>query len=82
VAVPSLPQGFEALRDWLKGLETRVGLLEEPKQPGRVYSCTKAQLPAAASFVGCVARVTDVGINILVHSDGSNWKREDTGATV
>lgn len=65
---------------WLEELEGRVGNLEAPQQPGRVFACTTANMPDPAEFIGCVLRNTT--INILAHSDGVNWKREDTGATI
>jgi hypothetical protein len=66
------------LADYLQGLDDRLWSLEAPQQPGRLYACTKADLPSAAGFVNCVARATD--LDILVVSNGSNWIRQDTGA--
>lgn len=78
--IPTLPQGFEPLARALADLDQRIGNLEQPGQPGSVYACLKAQLPAAASFVNGVARVTDT--NILVASDGVNWINQHTGSAV
>lgn len=80
MTVPVLPQGLEGLRGYLTGLEGRISRLEQPLEPGPVYSCVKAKLPAAASFIQCVALVTDT--NILVASDGVHWIRQDTGAPI
>lgn len=69
-----------ALADYLQGLEDRLWLAEQPQQPRAAYACLKAQLPAAAAFLNCVAYVTDTAI--LVASDGTVWRRQDTGAAI
>jgi len=53
-------------------------VLEGGMSPQPVFTCTKALLPAAETFINCVVRVAD--LNILAVSDGSNWIRQDTGA--
>lgn len=68
------------LAAWLNTLESRIGVLESPQSPTLVFACLKANLPAAATYFNCVARVTDT--NILVASDGANWIRQDTGAPI
>jgi hypothetical protein len=65
---------------WLEQLEIRLGALETAQSPMPVYACTQAQLPAAAAYLNCVVRVSD--LNILAASDGTNWRRQDTGAAI
>lgn len=67
-----------ALQMWLEQAEQRLAQLETPQGPTPVYACTKANLPTAASFINCIVRITD--LDILAHSNGVNWLREDTGA--
>lgn len=45
---------------------------------------TVATVPAAASYTGAMIYVSDgaAGSPILAFSDGTNWKRSDTGATI
>jgi hypothetical protein len=65
---------------YLDELEGRVLELESPNSPRPAYPCLKADLPAAASYINCVAYVTDT--KILVASDGTVWRRQDTGAPI
>ena len=65
---------------FLQGLEDRVALLENPTDPVPVPAFTTALMPSAAAYIGRVIRNTT--LNILAHSDGTNWKREDTGASI
>ena len=49
----------------------------------RMESFLVAALPAAASYTNCFCIVSDAATNAIpVWSDGTNWKRFDTGATV
>lgn len=66
------------LQEWLEQTEQRLASLENPASPAPVYACSKANLPAAARFINCVVRITD--LNILGVSDGVSWIRQDTGA--
>jgi hypothetical protein len=77
--VPVL-QGQPGLAAFLTDINRRVSELENPQGPHPVYACLKAKLPSAATYRGCVIRVTDS--NILVHSDGTNWISERTGSAV
>lgn len=53
------------------------------KTPVQLPSYTVATLPAAASYAGCIVYVSNAATNpISCVSDGTNWKRQDTGATV
>lgn len=65
---------------YLEELEGRIAELEDPKSPRAPYACAEADLPAAATYINCVAYVTDT--KILVASDGTDWRRQDTGAAI
>ena len=54
-----------------------VGLVQVP-------TYTVAGAPSAASIAGTLIYVSDgaAGNPILAFSDGTNWKRSDTGATI
>jgi len=54
-----------------------VGLVQVP-------TYTVATAPSAASIAGSLIYVTDgaAGSPILAFSDGTDWKRSDTGATI
>lgn len=68
------------LRAYLNELEARIATLEAPDSPKPVFACTTANQPDPAVYVGCVLR--NLTLNILAHSDGASWRREDTGATI
>lgn len=54
-----------------------VGLVQLP-------TYTVAAAPSAAGIAGSIAYVSDgaAGDPILAFSDGTDWKRSDTGATI
>ena len=54
-----------------------VGLVQVP-------TYTVATAPSAAGIAGTIAYVSDgaAGSAILAFSDGTDWKRSDTGATI
>ena len=55
----------------------------QPSGPVRLKNYTVATLPAAASYTYGIVWVSDAATNaIACVSDGTNWKRLDTGATV
>lgn len=68
------------IRAYLNELEERIATLEAPDSPKPVFACTTANMPDPAVYIGCVIRNTT--LNILAHSDGVAWRREDTGATI
>lgn len=75
------PAGLEpTLAVFLEELEGRLANLEAPQQPGRVYACTTTNMPSPGPFINCVLRNTT--LNILAVSDGTNWRRQDTGAII
>ena len=69
-----------ALNAWGAQIEERLRQIETPQGPTLVWGCTAAALPSAATYVGRVARVTD--LKVLAVSDGANWIRQDTGAAI
>ena len=66
--------------EYLNDLEVRLSILELPLGPRPVFSSTTALMPAASAYINGVLRNTT--LNILAHSDGANWIREDTGAII
>lgn len=65
---------------YIDALEARIAELENPASPRKVFASTTANMPAAAAYYQCV--LLNTTLNILAHSDGTNWKREDTGASI
>lgn len=69
-----------ALAEYLEGLEARIAELESPNSPKKLFACTTTNLPTAADFYQCT--LLNTTLNIMAHSDGTNWRREDTGAVI
>lgn len=61
-------------------LEREFDALENPAYPRPVFTCTTAEMPSAALYPNCVLRNST--LNILAVSDGTNWRRQDTGAAI
>jgi hypothetical protein len=74
---PDIPAAFHAV---LKSIHDAIRELETPGAPKPVFAVVQAKLPPAASYARCVALVSD--LNVLAHSDGAHWIREDTGAVI
>jgi hypothetical protein len=51
-----------------------------PGAPTPLFAAPQAGLPPAAEHPQTLALVSD--LNILAHSDGVHWIRQDTGAVV
>ncbi|WP_374576117.1 hypothetical protein [Phenylobacterium sp.] len=68
----------------LEGLKLELEReFDRPRAPGAptpIFSSATDGLPAAASYPGCLVRLSD--LNILAVSDGSSWIRQDTGAAI
>lgn len=76
-----VPVGIDPqLAQFLGELEERVGELENPGSPVLVPAYATAGMPDATKYLNRVIRNTT--LNILAHSDGTNWRREDTGAII
>lgn len=59
--------------------------IDNPQRPTRlVVYADAASLPPAADWTDCIVRVADVGSSTqgLAYSDGTNWRRVDTNATL
>ena len=74
---PDLPQ---AVRATLKSFHDALAALMQPGAPTPVFAVAQAGLPPAAEHPQTLVLVTD--LNILAHSDGANWIRQDTGAVI
>ena len=74
---PGLPAAFQAV---LTSMQDAIRALQTPAAPQPVFAVAQAKLPPAASYPWCVALVSD--LDILAHSDGTHWRREDTGAVI
>lgn len=70
------------LRNYLTGLESQLGRISTPVGFLPAYVTTSAQLTAAnaAENATCWAIVSD--LKTLAWSDGTHWKRMDTGAVI
>ena len=74
---PGLP---EAVRATLKSFHDALSALMQPGAPTPVFAVAQAGLPPAADHPKTLVLVTD--LNILAHSDGAHWIRQDTGAVI
>lgn len=74
----------QAGRGSLADTEKVLQELVAPTAPTRLARFAVAALPAASGWTGHIVYCTNGagGSPILAFSDGSNWKRSDTGATV
>ncbi len=74
---PGVPEGLRAV---LASFYDALLELQAPDAPRPVFATAQARLPPAAAYPNCVALVRD--LNILAHSDGVHWIRQDTGAVI
>jgi hypothetical protein len=74
---PGVPEGLRAV---LTSFYDALVELQAPDAPRPVCAVAQAKLPPAQAFPYCVALVSD--LNILAHSDGVHWIRQDTGAVI
>lgn len=78
--IPVGPQIPAALHAVLTSMQDAIRGLQTPGAPQPVFAVAQAGLPPAASFADCMVLVSD--LDILAHSDGTHWRREDTGAVI
>lgn len=78
--MPPGPGAPESVRGVLKSFYETLIALQAPAEPTPVLALTAAKLPPAASYPMTVVLVSD--LNILAHSDGVHWIRQDTGAVI
>ena len=74
---PDIPAAFHAI---LKSIHDAIRDLQTPAEPKPVFAVAQAKLPPASAYRQCVVLVSD--LNVLAHSDGTHWIREDTGAVI
>ena len=74
---PGVP---EAVRAILKSFHDTLLALTTPAAPTPLFAIAQAGLPPAAAWPQSLVLVTD--LNILAHSDGAHWIRQDTGAVI
>jgi hypothetical protein len=74
---PGVP---EALRAVLKSFHDAISALLAPGAPTPVFAVAQAALPPAKDHPRTLVLVSD--LNILAHSDGAHWIRQDTGAVI
>ena len=74
---PGIPDAFHAV---LKSFHDAIRDLQTPAEPKPAFAVAQAKLPPAATYPRSFVLVTD--LNILAHSDGTHWIREDTGAVI
>lgn len=74
---PGAPEGLRAI---LKSFHDALLGLIAPGAPTPLFAATAAALPAASEHPRTLVLVTD--LNILAHSDGVHWIRQDTGAVI
>ena len=77
VPVGQIPADLAA---YLMELDARLSLIENPQEPVPIPSYATADMPSAAIFIG--RTIINTTLNILAHSDGTDWRREDTGAVI
>jgi hypothetical protein len=77
---PVGPQVPEPLRALLKSFHDALLALSTPAAPTPLFAVSQAGLPPAAAHPQSLVLVTD--LNILAHSDGAHWIRQDTGAVI
>lgn len=78
---PVGPEVPAALAPLLTSMRDAIMELLAPTQPRLAFRSTVAGLPRPASdWEGCVADVTDLAT--LAKSDGTDWRRIDTGAPI
>jgi hypothetical protein len=78
--VPVGPGAPETVRAVLKSFHDALSALLQPAAPTPVFAVAQAGLPPAAEHPQTLVLVTD--LNILAHSDGAHWIRQDTGAVI
>ncbi len=74
------PDTPPALRPLLGEIIEALRALLAPQAPLPLPACASTALPPAAAWPRGLILVTD--LNILAHSDGSHWIRQDTGGVI
>jgi len=69
-----------ALKPLLAEIIEALNGLSAPRRPVRLFACGSNDLPPAEEHPRCFLLISD--LNILAHSDGTHWIRQDSGAPV
>lgn len=84
--ITPLPAGApDWARTLVRQLNTAFDRIRVPQAPVRLLTVADvASLPPAADWKGCILFCEDVGSSTpgLVYSDGADWRRADTNATL
>lgn len=78
--IPVPPSAPPNLKTFFQSVVAALEELTTPTMPHPVYRTASTTLPNPALFTGCILDLTD--LNTLAKSDGTNWRRVDTGATL
>lgn len=78
--LPVGPGAPEAMRAVLKSFHDALSGLISPGAPTALFAAASAGLPPPGVHPQTLVLVTD--LNILAHSDGVHWIRQDTGAVI
>jgi len=70
------------LAAYLNDLETRLAKFERAQTPSPLYPMSSSTMSTtnALTYINCAVYCTD--LNVIAHSNGSHWFREDTGAQI
>lgn len=74
---PTVPKELRAV---LGEVLEAVKAAAAPQAPTALFSCAAATLPPASAWPSSLVLVSD--LNILAHSDGVHWIRQDTGGAI
>lgn len=74
---PTIPKELRAL---LGEVLEAVKASSAPQAPTTLFACPAAALPPASAWPATLVLVSD--LNILAHSDGVRWIRQDTGGAL
>lgn len=79
-----IQHAVQAARGSKSDLSSLLHEYADPTGPVNLPSFAVADLPTASDYEGQVVYCSDgaAGSAILAFSDGTNWKRSDTGGTV
>ena len=74
---PDTPLG---LRPLLAEIVESLRAAKAPSAPTPIFACASSALPPPSAWPRTILLVSD--LNILAHSDGTHWIRQDTGGVI